>query len=125
MGRKTYDSIGRPLPGRTNVVITRDTECRIEGCVVVHSIDEALTAIADQDEVMVIGGASFYEQMLERADKLYVTLVHDHKIEGDAHFPEIDDQHWRQTFREDHQADDKNNYDYSFIVYEKQEAPPA
>jgi dihydrofolate reductase len=119
MGRKTFESFGaKPLPGRQNIVITRSADFSAEGVDVVHSIDEALHAAADADEIMIIGGASFYEQMLDRADRLYVTLVHAN-VEGDAWFPEVDFSQWREVYREDHGTDEKNQYPFSFLVYEK------
>lgn len=120
MGRKTFDSFGaRPLPGRTNIVITRDQGYRPEGAVVVHSIAEALQAAGDAEELMVIGGASFYEQMLPHAERLYVTYIHDH-FTGDAWFPEFDFGVWKEIERHDHEPDEKNRYRYSFVVYERE-----
>lgn len=119
MGRKTFESFGsRPLPDRTNIVITRDTDYQADGIVVAHSIDEALQAAGDADEVMIIGGASFYEQMLPRADRLYMTLVHA-EFEGDAWFPEFDLSSWHETLREEHAVDEKNAYACSFVILEK------
>ena len=118
MGRKTFDSIGKPLPKRRNIVITRDEALKIEGCDVVSSIDDALALCADIEEIMIIGGASFYEQMLPRADRLYLTLVHT-DIKGDALFPEINEQQWQETERTDHPADEANAFAYSFVIYEK------
>ena len=114
MGRKTWESIGRPLPGRTNIVITRDTAYRAEGCVVVNSIDAALEASSGQDEVMVIGGAEFYRQVLPLADTIYLTRIHA-TISGDTCFPELNVADWREVERSDHAADEKNPHDYSFI----------
>ncbi len=118
MGRKTWESIGRPLPGRTNIVITRDTAYRAEGCVVVNSIDAALEAAGEQDEVMVIGGAEFYRQVLPRTDTIYLTRVHA-TISGDTRFPELSADEWLEVERSDHAADDKNPHDYSFIRLER------
>ncbi|MFC1749141.1 type 3 dihydrofolate reductase [Pseudomonadota bacterium] len=118
MGRKTYDSIGRPLPNRRNIIISRDQTLSIEGCEVVSSANDALTLCEDVEEVMVIGGASFYEQMLPHAQRLYLTLVHT-SVEGDAFFPEIDFNQWKEVERTDHQADEANAFDYSFVLYEK------
>ena len=119
MGRKTFESFGgKPLPERLNIVITRDRDYRAEGAVVVHDIDEALAAAGDAEEVMIIGGASFYEQMLPRADRLYLTFVHA-DVEGDAWFPEFDRSQWREVYREDHEADEKNPYAYSFVILER------
>jgi len=99
MGRKTWESLGRPLPGRTNIVITRDIGYQAEGCVVVHSIDQALEVAAGSDEVMVIGGEKLYQQVLDRADRLYLTLVKS-DVEGDTWFPEFDLTQWREVQRE-------------------------
>ena len=114
MGRKTHESIGRPLPGRTNIVITRDTGYRAEGCVVVNSIDAALEAAGEQEEIMVIGGAEFYRQVLPRTDTIYLTRIHE-IFTGDTFFPELNDADWREVERSDHAADEKNPHDYSFI----------
>lgn len=118
MGRKTWESIGRPLPGRTNIVITRDAAYRAEGCVVVNSIDAALEAVGEQDEVMVIGGAEFYRQVLPRTETIYLTRVHA-TISGDTRFPELSTDEWHEVERSDHAADNKNPHDYSFIRLER------
>jgi dihydrofolate reductase len=118
MGRKTHESIGRPLPGRKNIIISRDETFIAEGCVVVNSIDAALAECVDVEEVMVMGGASLYEQFLPIANKLYLTKV-DAELMGDTWFPEWQPEQWLEVEREDHQADEKNQFDYSFIVYEK------
>jgi dihydrofolate reductase len=119
MGRKTFESFGaKPLPQRPNIVITSDRNYRADGAVVVHSIDAALQAAGDAPEVMIIGGASFYQQMLPRADRIYLTIVH-HPFEGDAWFPELDRNAWRETQRADHAADEKNPYDYTFLVLDR------
>lgn len=118
MGRKTFESIGRPLPNRTNIIVTRDAGWMAEGCVVAPDIDAALLAAGDVPEVMIIGGASFYAQMLPRAQRLYLTLVHA-EIEGDAWFPEIDFSAWREIERHDHAPDDANRYPYSFVIYQR------
>ena len=119
MGRKTFESFGaKPLPERLNIVITRDPAYRAEGAVVVHDIDAALQAAGEAEEVMIIGGASFYEQMLPRAHRLYLTFVHA-DIQGDAWFPEFDSTAWRAIHREDHPADEKNPYPYSFVILER------
>jgi dihydrofolate reductase len=114
MGRKTYESIGRPLPGRTNIVITRDTAYRAAGCVVVNSIDAALQAAGGQDEIMVIGGAEFYRQALPQTDTIYLTRIHA-TFSGDTFFPELKAADWREVERSDHAADSRNPHDYSFI----------
>ena len=119
MGRKTFESFGaKPLPGRSNIIITHDKKYQAEGAVVVHSIDEALQAAGDTEEVMIIGGASFYEQMLPRADRFYLTLVHG-KFEADAWFPEFNESEWQVIERHDHHADEKNACPYSFLIKER------
>lgn len=119
MGRKTFESFGgRTLPDRINIVITRDKGYQAEGIVVVNDIDAALAAAGDVDEVMIIGGESFYEQMLPLADRFYVTRVHG-SFEGDAWFPDYEAYDWKEISREEHSADDKNAYACSFLVLEK------
>jgi len=118
MGRKTWESIGRPLPGRTNIVITRDSDYQADGCVVVNSIDAAIAAAGEQDEVMVIGGAEFYRQVLPRADTLYLTRIHA-SFDGDTVFPGLNAADWREVERSDQSADEKNPHDYSFIRLER------
>ena len=119
MGRKTYESFGaRPLPERTNIVITRDPEYHSEGAVIVHSIDEALQQAGDANELMIIGGASFYEQMLPHAGRLYITRVHG-KFDGDAWFPEFDLNDWQQIQQHAHAADERNSHACTFMIYER------
>ena len=118
MGRKTWESIGRPLPGRTNVVVTRDEDYTAEGCVVVHSIEAALAACSDEPEVMVIGGAEFYRQVLPRTSTIYLTRIH-HDFDGDTLFPALDEADWREIEREDFAADADNPHAYSFIRLER------
>jgi dihydrofolate reductase len=118
MGRKTYESIGKPLPGRSNIVVTRDPDYRAPGCRVVHSLEQALEAAAGHDEVMVIGGAELYRQTLERAERMYLTLVKT-EVDGDALFPDIQPQQWRELERASHRADEKNEYDYDFVTLER------
>lgn len=118
MGRNTHESIGRALPGRKNIIVTKSEDYQAEGCTVVNSIADALLACDQFEEVMVMGGASLYEQLLPKADKLYLTQVHA-SLTGDTWFPEWQKNEWSELSREDHQADEKNDYDYSFIVYEK------
>ena len=118
MGRKTWESIGRPLPGRDNIVVTRAAGYRAEGCRVVHSVSEALQAATGADEAMIIGGANLYEQTLDAADRLYLTQIRA-EVEGDACFPEFDTQAWREIERESHPADERNEYAYDFVVLER------
>lgn len=124
MGRKTYESIGKPLPGRANVVVTGNRNYSAEGVEVVHSIDEALQlarsiAIVDgAKEVMVIGGAELYRELLPRTHRLYLTKIHA-SVDGDAHFPSLNWCRWKELNREDFNAEAPNPYDYSFIVYQR------
>lgn len=118
MGRKTYQSIGRPLPGRRNIIITRNPDFEAEGCECCSSVEQALQLIDDAPEAMLIGGASLYEQTLDLAEKLYITEIH-HQFEGDAWFPHFSAEDWQQEWKEDHQADDKNRFDYSFVKYSR------
>ena len=123
MGRKTFESFGgRTLPDRPNIIITHDQGYHVEGAQVTHSIDEALVAAGDVEEVMIIGGAAFYAQMLPRADRFYLTEVHA-DIEGDAAFPDFDRNEWREVHREDHHADERHAYHYSFVILERIQAP--
>ena len=121
MGRKTFESIGRPLPGRPNIVITRQRDWQAEGVTVCNSLDSALELAQsllkglDTDEIMVIGGGEIYRQALPLANRLYLTKVHA-VVEGDAHFPRLEQQHWQQISEERHGSGGSNPYDYSFIV---------
>ncbi len=120
MGRKTFESFGsRPLPGRKNIIVTRDADYKPDQQVrVVSSIEDAMIAAGDVDEVMIIGGQQIYAQTLEHADRLYMTKVHG-DFQGDAFFPEFDLAHWKESQCEDFSADDKNPHDYSFILLER------
>jgi dihydrofolate reductase len=118
MGRKTYESIGKPLPGRTSVVVTRNAEYSVPGVIVVHSLEEALSACGEDDEVFVIGGAELYRQAIKFADCIYMTEI-DADISGDALFTEFDSKSWQEIARESHAADEKNERPYHFVVYDK------
>lgn len=118
MGRKTFDSIGRPLPGRQNIVVSRDQTLQIAGCDVVDSISAALEVAGDATEVMVMGGASFYQQMLPQAQRMVLTFI-DMEIEGDAWFPQWEEREWREVRREDFSADEENRWPYSFVEMER------
>src|SRR5262245_22923148 len=123
MGRRTFDSVGKPLPGRTTVVITRDGSFCAPGVFVAGTIDEALEIAAHDDEPFICGGAEIYRQTLHRADRMYITQVHA-KPEGDPLFPEFDDvNEWKLVDREDFEADDQNDYAFSFLTYDR--AAPA
>ena len=116
MGRKTHESIGKPLPGRQNIVISRDPEFRAPGCDLACGLDAALELAGPADEVMLIGGASLYRLALPRVEKMYITEIH-HVFQGDTWFPEIDEQLWKPKFREDFEPDHNNRYPYSFIKF--------
>ena len=114
MGRKTFQSIGKPLPNRRNIVISR-TEKEIEGCEVLPSLEEALLLPNQNEEVMVIGGATIYNLALPKANRIYLTKVH-HEFEADTFFPEIDPNQWQEIQHEDFLPDEKNPLPYSFIT---------
>lgn len=120
MGRKTHESIGRPLPGRMNIILTKSQEFKTEGCTVVHSLEEALLAAGDVEEVMIMGGSGIYEQSLDLANRLYITEVHA-DVSGDAYFPKFDRGDWLEIERVDYSADDKNEFDFSFVVMERKQ----
>lgn len=116
MGRKTHQSIGKALPGRRNIIVTRDPDFSAENCEIVHGIDAAMELCTACEEVMLIGGASLYQQTLERATRLYITQIH-HEFDGDTWFPEFDYSAWRIENRSDFDADQSNPYAYSFIKF--------
>jgi dihydrofolate reductase len=118
MGRKTFATIGRPLPGRQNIIVSRDENFKVESCEVVHTIAAALQSAEPASEVFIIGGGELYKQTLSSVDNLYVTLVHD-TIDGDTFFPFIDPLIWHEVSRIKQMRDEKNNFDYSFILYKK------
>lgn len=118
MGKKTFESLGKPLPQRLNIVLSDERDYQPAGCVVVHSLEEAIAVAGKSKEVMIGGGASVYKQFMEKADRLYLTVIHQ-EFEGDAYFPEVDPAHWREVRRVDGKADEKNPYDYSFVVFER------
>ena len=114
MGRKTYESVGKPLPNRRNIIITRQ-QIEIAGCEVVSSIEEALALCAAEQEVFIVGGAEIYKLAMPLTDRIYLTIVHQ-SFDADAFFPEINKTEWTETQREDHPADEKNAIPYSFIT---------
>ncbi|HCE55974.1 MAG: hypothetical protein APF83_09450 [Lutibacter sp. BRH_c52] len=119
MGRKTYESLGKPLPNRTNILITRDKNYKAEGCVVVNSLKKALKIAEEVDEnPFILGGAEIYKQAMPFTDKLDITFVH-HQFDADVFFPEIDKTIWKETSRENFKADENNKYDYSFVTFER------
>jgi dihydrofolate reductase len=118
MGQKTFASLGRPLPGRTNIVITGDPNYRADGCRVVHSFEEALDAAGNENEVFVIGGGQIYRLAFPKAQKIYLTKVHG-TFEGDTFFPKVSKDEWQLTSSEPHAKDKDNPFDYTFCVYER------
>ena len=118
MGRKTYQSLGKPLPNRTNIVITRNPHFKAKGCTVVNSLETALEAAKTDDNPFILGGSQIYKQAMAVADILDLTFVH-HSFEGDVFFPKIDLKIWKETMRQDFKADAKNKYDYSFVRFER------
>jgi len=120
MGRKTFESIGKPLPNRRNIVITRDANYHAKGVEIVHSLAGALDLFPNQDEeIFVIGGAEIYKQTMPIADKLYITHIDAEDSGADSFFPEIIPIVWNEVSHEEHQADKKNPFAYTFSVYEK------
>ncbi|HEX7027741.1 MAG TPA: dihydrofolate reductase [Gammaproteobacteria bacterium] len=119
MGRKTFESIGRPLPGRRNVVISRNPAYRALGCEVFIGLEEALAALEDVEEVAVIGGAEIFKQAMPRADKMHLTVI-DETFEGDAWFPPYDENEWRCTATETHRHEDESgSFTYRFLTLER------
>ncbi|MCI3984901.1 dihydrofolate reductase DfrA [Bacillus vallismortis] len=118
MGRKTFESIGRPLPNRKNIVVTSAPASKFPGCTVVSSLKDVLDICSDPEECFVIGGAQLYTALFPYADRLYMTKIH-HEFEGDRHFPEFDETNWKLISSEQGIKDEKNRYDYEFLVYEK------
>ena len=116
MGRKTYESIGRALPGRTNIVLTRSSDFNAEGVLTANTLEQALDYVSAEDEVMIIGGSAIYELTLPRADRLYLTYV-ENSFEGDAWFPDFDLEQWHIIASEEHSADEKNSSAYRFVTY--------
>lgn len=119
MGRRTYESIGRPLPGRKNIIISRNPNYKQDGCQVYQSIELALQSCIESEELMIIGGASFYQAMLPIASHLYLTQIYQ-SFEGDTYFPEFDRSEWIELERVDVTNDDSVDFDYSFITLEHQ-----
>jgi len=123
MGRRTHESIGRPLPQRHNIVVTRRSDYRAPDCTVVHGLEQALQAAAGDGEVMVIGGAALYREALAGAGRIYLTEVHA-DLAGDVYFPAFDRDAWVEISREDHLPDANNAQAYSFVVLERRSARP-
>jgi len=118
MGRKTYDSIGRPLPNRRNIVITRQKDLTIANVEVVHDLSEAIALFKEDEEIFVIGGAEIYKHALVYSNKIYLTTVHQ-EYEADTFFPELNAEEWETTHQEYHSTDEKNNVAYTFSTLER------
>lgn len=116
MGRKTFESIGKPLPGRTNVILTRDESFHPEGCEVMRSLEEVIARYKEEDEIFIAGGGKVYSAALRHSVKIYLTRIH-HQFEGDTFFPFLKPQEWKVMEHVRYHADEKNPYDYSFITY--------
>jgi dihydrofolate reductase len=124
MGRKTYESIGRILPGRTTVIVTRQRDYRVPGAIVAHSLSEALAACGEDDEIFVIGGAELFRQALPLAHRLHLTVV-DAEPEGDIVMPPIDFSRWREVSSRAHDADDRHPHAYRYALYERVTGSPS
>jgi dihydrofolate reductase len=120
MGRNTFESIGKPLPNRTTIIITRNESYFKDGCLIASSFEEAIELAKEDEQIFIIGGAQVYKYAIENniVDTLDITLVH-HKFEADVFFPEIDLKIWEEVSREDFKADEKNKFDYSFLRFQK------
>ncbi|NQZ06875.1 MAG: type 3 dihydrofolate reductase [Algicola sp.] len=119
MGRKTFESIGRPLPGRQNIVITRSSEFSAPGITVVHDTDSAMAAAGEVEEVVIIGGGNIYQQFLPKADELYLTFI-DLDTDGDAFFPDYTGvAHWKEVWQESHSKAEGQPYDFRFVRLER------
>ncbi|TCV87441.1 dihydrofolate reductase [Sulfurirhabdus autotrophica] len=118
MGRKTFESIGKPLPGRTTVIITRNTAYRIPDCIVTNTLDAAIAAGEEDDEIFFVGGAELYAQALPLADRLYLTEIQK-EFAGDAHFPSFDINQWHEIKREKHLPTEPDGLEYHFVIYER------
>jgi dihydrofolate reductase len=116
MGRNTYESIGKPLPNRTTIIISRNLDYKVEGCITVNSLEKALEIANNDESPFIIGGAQIYTKAINLVDQLDITEVH-HKFDADVYFPEIDKNIWKETKRELFKANEINIYDYSFVTY--------
>lgn len=122
MGRKTYESMMRPLPKRVNIVISRQEDYQAEGCLMAHSLEEAIKLVKDDDQPFIIGGAQIYKQALAIANTIELTLIHS-EYEGDTFFPEFDTSKWKLARGEKKEADDKHAHPFEFLTYKKIEIP--
>jgi dihydrofolate reductase len=118
MGRKTYDSSGKPLKNRRNIILSKDKNLVIPGCEVVNSLDEALKLVKDQGEIFIIGGEEIFREAMPIADKIYLTRIFG-DFEGDSYFPPINENEWKQISINEYKADEKNPYPFAFLEYIK------
>lgn len=121
MGRKTYDSLPakfRPLPGRLNIIVTRNPDYEAPGAVVANSVDDALQAAGEVEEIIIVGGADLFRRLLPVVDRLYLTRVHG-AAEGDVFFPDYDAAQWREMYREEHLADDRHPYAFTWLILDR------
>ncbi len=118
MGRKTFDSMGKPLPKRRNIIVSRNTTLEIPQAEVIHSLNDAIGLCRQEEEVFLIGGAELYKLGMSLADRIYLTRVHAN-IEGDAYFPELDPNIWKQVHTESFPSDSRNDHPFSFLTYER------
>ena len=117
MGRKTFDSVGKPLPGRRNIVVTRQ-DIHLDGCEIVHSIEDAIAKCKTDEKIAIVGGANIYAQSMDLANVIYLTRIH-HIFDADTFFPAIDPDKWVEAAREYHEPDERNLFSYSFITYRR------
>jgi dihydrofolate reductase len=118
MGRRTFESIGKPLPGRHNIVVTHDPLYQISGCSVVHSLDEAFSVAGEVDEIIIIGGATLYQEAIPFVQRMYITVI-DCEIDGDVYFPDWDPVMWEEVQRKDYPADETNAYAFSVRILDR------
>ena len=117
-GRKTFESQGKPLPSRTNIIITRRKDYQAEGCIVVHSLEEAMAKVENDNEPFIIGGEHIYRLAMPKTDRIYLTRVHAN-LEADTFFPEINPEEWEEINRTYHEKDEKHSYSFSIIIYDR------
>lgn len=118
MGRKTFESVGRPLPNRTNIIVTRQEDYTVEGCIVVNSLEEGIQKSSSDQQPFIVGGAEIYKQSLAYADKIELTII-DAEYDGDSYFPEIDLNKWKLVSEESYPSDEKNKHNMRFLQYQK------
>jgi dihydrofolate reductase len=118
MGRKTFESVGKPLPGRTNIIVTNQKDYKAPGCIIVHTLKEAIQKAENDSQPYIIGGGKIYDQALPLCDTIELTHIHAH-VEGDTYFPEVDTNKWQIVAKESHPADDKHEFAFDFLTYHR------